>query len=209
MPDEPNAIPPLSVTAENLAASRGGRAIFRGVSFGVAAGETLAVRGPNGSGKSTLLRIIAGLLPPSGGEVRIAPKAGEGDHQRVHYGGHLDALKGSLTVAENLRFWASVWASGRDGVEEALETVGLGPIGHLPAAVLSAGQRRRAALARLLVAKRPIWLLDEPTASLDAAGEAMLGGMIGAHLAQGGIAIVATHAELPVTAARVLTLGVA
>ncbi len=209
MPDKLTATPPASVTVDDLAATRGGRPIFRGVSFAVGAGEVLAVRGANGSGKSTLLRVIAGLLPPVSGTLQIAPQLGTEGHRPVHYGGHLDALKGALTVAENLAFWARAWGVSTDAVEPALEMVGLGPITHLRAGVLSAGQKRRAALARLLVAPRPIWLLDEPTASLDAAGEAMLGTMIEAHTAHGGVAIVATHAELPVEPTRVLTLGVA
>jgi heme exporter protein A len=209
MPDEHPTFAPLSVTAQSLAASRGGRPVFADVTFAVRSGEALVIRGPNGSGKSTLLRLVAGLLSPAAGKIRIAPPPRDGDGPWLHYVGHLDALKAGLTVADNLAFWARVWGSEPAAVEPALEALGLLAIGHLPVAVLSAGQRRRAALARLLLVPRPVWLLDEPTASLDAAAEAVLTMMIGSHLASGGIALIATHGELRVAAARELTLGAA
>jgi heme exporter protein A len=209
MPDEHLTFPPIAITAENLAANRGGRPVFAAVSFAVRGEEALAVRGPNGSGKSTLLRLIAGLLTPAAGHLKITPQNGDRGGQGMHYLGHLDALKPGLTLAENLAFWARLWGSEAEVIEDALDAVGLASLAGLSAAVLSAGQRRRAALARLRLAPRPIWLLDEPTASLDAASEAILGDLISAHLADGGLAVIATHGELPVPAIRTLTLGAA
>jgi len=206
MPDEP-AFPPLALTAKDIAAARGGRAVFAGVSFALRNGDVLAVRGPNGAGKSTLLRLVAGLLPPSAGEIAIETPASDGVDRTPHYAGHLDALKAPLTVHQNLAFWARLWRSGEAQVDAAIMAVGLAKLAHLPAAVLSAGQRRRAALARLMLAPRPLWLLDEPTASLDAAGERLLGDFLAAHARRGGIAIIATHAELPMPPTQILTLG--
>jgi heme exporter protein A len=208
MPDD-QPFPPHSLIAQNLAANRGGRAIFAGVSFALRSGDALAVTGANGAGKSTLLRLIAGLLRPAAGEVALLPAADGEEGGRIHYAGHLDALKSGLTVADNANFWARRWGRDELGADAALDRVGLAGLVNLPVAVLSAGQRRRAALARLLLAPRPLWLLDEPTASLDKAGEAMLGGMIGDHLRRGGIAIIATHAVLPIPPTQMLTLGAA
>lgn len=207
MPDE-QPFSRFTLTARSLAASRGGRAVFRGVSFALSGGNLLAVVGPNGAGKSTLLRLIAGLLRPVDGEIALAPADSEG-RSYAHYVGHLDALKGGLSLTQNLLFWARLWGSDVHAVEAALETVGLGALGYLPVAVLSAGQKKRASLARLLIARRPVWLLDEPTASIDAAASAMLGGVIAAHLALGGIAVIATHTPLPVKPTHELTLGAA
>ena len=169
----------------------------------------MAVLGANGAGKSTLLRLLAGLLRPAAGTIALLPDDSEASGGRLHYAGHLDALKSALTVGQNLAYWAKLWASDAQRVDEAIETVGLAMVAQLPVAVLSAGQRRRAALARLLIARRPLWLLDEPTASLDAGGTAILGKVIAGHIARGGIAVVATHAELPVPLSHLLTLGAA
>jgi len=207
MPDEP-AFPVFTLTANSLAATRGGRPVFAGVSFALANGDVMAVRGPNGSGKSTLLRLVAGLLQPGSGEIRAGGGDGDAGGGQAHYVGHLDGLKPSLTVLENLTFWSRVWR-GKATVDGALDAVGLRPLGHLPVGVLSAGQRRRTALARLLLAPRPLWLLDEPTASLDAASEATLGSLIAGHAGRGGVAIIATHAELPAPVTQILTLGAA
>ena len=193
----------MRLSCIDLAASRGGRTVFEGLSFSIAAGSLLAVTGPNGVGKSTLLRVIAGLLRPDSGEVRLDPPPDDGP--AIHYLGHLDALKRTFTVGENLEFWRTVWG-GAGNIDEALDTVGLFGRDHLPVATLSAGQRRRVAIARLLVAARPLWLLDEPTTSLDAAGEAMLGGIIHAHLDRGGMVVAATHRDLAVTGATTLAL---
>jgi heme exporter protein A len=207
-PDRSNRPLAIRLTATELAAVRGGRRVFAGLSFTVAAGELLAVTGPNGSGKSTLLRLIAGLVKPAAGHVGLEPASGEKAATRLHYVGHLDGLKAVDTVRQNLQFWADLWGTSGQ-VDAALAAIGLESLANLPVSVLSAGQRRRVALARLMVAKRPIWLLDEPATALDAAGEARLGHLIGDHLAAGGLAIVATHLDLPVKPAATLALGAA
>ena len=195
----------MRLTAAGLAVWRGGRPVFADLSFTLGAGELLAVTGANGAGKSTLLRLIAGLLMPAAGTVVLEgdDDAGIGTHS--HYLGHLDALKPSLTVRQNLDFWRRLWGGG--DTDAALAAVGLEPLGDLHAAVLSAGQRRRVALARLLVARRPLWLLDEPATALDAAAEAGLGRLIADHLSGGGMAIAATHRDLPLKPTAVLRLG--
>ena len=156
----------MRLIAENLSGERGGEAIFSGIGFDLADGRSLMVTGPNGAGKSTLLRVIAGLLPVAEGSIRLDgggeewPTVGSASH----YLGHQNAMKTALSVAENLRFWQEFSGSPHLAVGEALEMVGLGGLGHLPFGTLSTGQRRRAAIARLLVSYRPLWLLDEPTA---------------------------------------------
>jgi len=210
----------MRLTAAGLSAVRGGRPVFADLSFTLSPGELLAVTGPNGAGKSTLLRLVAGLLRPSAGSVTLefssdppAPDRGGREQEplsigeNAHYLGHLDALKPALTVRQNLDFWRRLWGGG--DIEAALEAVGLEPLGDLHASVLSAGQRRRVALARLLVAQRPLWLLDEPLTALDAAAEAGLGRLIADHLAGGGMAIAATHRGLPVKPTATLALGAA
>lgn len=199
----------MRLAGTGLEARRGGRRLFTDLSFSAAAGELVAVTGPNGSGKSTLLRMIAGLISPTAGKVALDPEDEAGVGNRAHYLGHLDALKGALTLGENLVYWQRVLGGDGMAVGAALEAVGLGALDSLRAAVLSAGQKRRAAIARLLVARRPVWLLDEPTASLDKAGEALLGGLVLRHLGEGGIVIAATHRDLPVAPARVVALGAA
>ena len=195
----------MRLSAANLAATRGGRSVFAGLSFSLTDGEMLAVTGANGAGKSTLLRLVAGLLTPSAGTIALDPAPDDGLMAQVHYLGHLDALKPVLSVRENLAFWRRVWRGGDIGA--ALEEVGLGHLDHLPAGALSAGQRRRVAIARLLIAPRPIWLLDEPTAALDAAAEATLGRLIARHRSGGGMVIAATHRDLPATPSATLRLG--
>src|SRR5262249_12010550 len=158
----------------DLACSRGGREVFSGVGFGLGAGEALVVTGPNGAGKSSLLRLIAGLVRPTGGTLSLS--GGEPDPtppQHLHYLGPQDALKPSLTVAENLAFGVR-FRGGETAMTPALATTGLAGIATLPAAYLSAGQRRRLSIARLVAVKRPLWLLDEPTAALDTAGQTTL-----------------------------------
>jgi heme exporter protein A len=197
----------MRLVATGLGAVRGGRAVFAEKSFAVASGELLALTGPNGSGKSTLLRLVAGLVRPAAGTVSLDPAPEEGIGRAVHYLGHLDALKAPLTVAENLAFWRKIW--GGDGLspDAALDRVGLGHLADLPAGILSAGQRRRAAIARLFLSQRPVWLLDEPTTALDAAAEKTLGRLIEEHLSGGGIVLAATHRPLPVAPAATLALG--
>ena len=197
----------MRLTGSDLIAVRGGRAVFDGLSFSLAAGEVLAVTGANGSGKSTLLRLIAGLLRPASGSVALDPVSEGGIAGAVHYFGHLDGLKTALTVRQNLDFWRKLWRGGP--VEAALERVDLGLLADLPVGVLSAGQRRRSAIARLLLTERPLWLLDEPATSLDAEAEATLGRLIGEHVRSGGMAIVATHRDLPFPATATLALDAA
>lgn len=197
----------ISLSVDKLAVERGGRLVFAGLSFAVSAGEALLVRGPNGVGKSSLLRTIAGLVPPTEGTIRL--QDGDPDHSvaaQCHYFGHADALKSALTVAENLAFWRDFGGRAAAKVGEALDTVGLGHLDHLPAAYLSAGQRRRLSLARLLITHRPVWLLDEPTSALDASSEERLVAIMHNHLASGGMIIAATHADLPLERAQELLM---
>lgn len=197
----------MELTVHDLACRRAGRRVLAGVSFTVGASEALVVTGRNGAGKSTLLAALAGLLRPETGSVRAS---GLGDRtlaESLHLVAHRDALKGSLTATENLGFAAALLASPGLAPEEALAVVGLPGAADLPVAYLSAGQRRRVALARLLVAKRPLWLLDEPTSALDAAAQAMLAGLMRRHLAEGGLLIAATHAPLDLPGARAMRLG--
>jgi len=201
----------MRLVGRGLACVRGGREVFTGVSFAVAAGEALAVTGPNGAGKTTLLRLIAGLLEPAQGEFELIEGAPDtAIAEQAHYLGHRDALKPALSVRENLEFWYA-FLGGRDApaasTVAALDAVGLGPLTGLPAAYLSAGQRRRLAIARLVAAPRPIWLLDEPTAALDGASQDRLTGLMRVHLTGGGIIVAATHAPLGLPGVGELRLG--
>ncbi len=198
----------MRLIAENLDGERGGQPVFSGVSFSLAAGDALIVTGPNGAGKSTLLRVIAGLLPAASGRVRLedAGEAFPTAASAAHYLGHLNAMKPTLTVAENLAFWRS-FAGADLAVGEALETVGLGTIGHLPFGYLSTGQRRRAAIARLLVSHRPVWLLDEPTSGLDTESAARFAALLEKHRRGGGLIVAATHLPLGVAEAAELRMG--
>ncbi len=192
----------MRLTASGLAAERGGRAVFAGLSFSLAGHGLLAVTGPNGAGKSTLLRVIAGLLTPTAGTVALEP---EPPGVSLHYLGHADGLKTALTVEQNLAFWQRVWGAG--DIETALARVGLLSLAGISAGALSAGQRRRVAIARLLLVQRPLWLLDEPATALDESAEATLGGLIGEHIGAGGMAVVATHRPLPIAPSATLRLG--
>ena len=198
----------MQLIAEGLASTRGERSIFARVSFAVDAGGALVLVGPNGSGKTTLIRIIAGLLAPSAGTLRLDggdPERGVGE--QCHYLGHLDAVKPGLTVEENARFWSGFLGGGSGMIDAALEAFGLERLRDMPVAYLSAGQRRRLGLARVLLAKRPVWLLDEPTVSLDAAAQAALLRIVSAHLDDGGLLVAATHVPLGLATARELQLG--
>lgn len=194
-----------------LACVRGERLVFEGLDFALAPGGALTLTGPNGSGKTSCLRLIAGLLRPAAGslEWRGRPVADDPEafHAALHYVGHLDAVKPLLTVAEDLGFWAGMGGAGPGGVRPALDSFGLGPLADVPARFLSAGQRRRLALARLLAAPVALWLLDEPTVSLDEESTAALTGAIAAHRAGGGLVIAATHAALALEGAQSLRFG--
>lgn len=189
---------------------RGDRAVFSGLDFALGAGEVLLLTGPNGSGKSSLLRMMAGLLPPVSGAVEwngadIAEDR-ESHAARLHYVGHLDAVKLALTVAENLRFWAALRPGGAD-IRPALEQFGISALADLPARFLSAGQRRRLALARIAVSEAPLWLLDEPTVALDSEGVAAVHEAIRKHRAEGGSCVVSTNTALDLADAKFLDMG--
>jgi heme exporter protein A len=203
--------PRATLSTRDLACLRGGRLVFRGLDLDVAGGEALTLRGPNGSGKSSLLRLLAGLLRPSAGRILWNGVAIDDDRDahraRVAYLGMADALKPSFTVMENIAFHAAIRGAGETAARLALEAVGLAPLADMPARRLSQGQRRRAALARLAASDAALWLLDEPTLALDDAAIAMLGRMLGAHLEGGGMAVVATHVDLPVASAGTIDFG--
>jgi heme exporter protein A len=198
----------MRLVGDKLSSVRGGRTLFADLSFGVAAGEALLVMGPNGAGKTTLLRTIAGLMRPAA--KRIFLEGGAPDQalsEQCHYVGHLNAVKTSLTVGENAAFWSRFLGGTGATHDAALETFGLSVLRDIPAGYLSAGQKRRLGLARLLLAERALWLLDEPTASLDSAGQETLTGAVNAHLARGGMVVAATHVPLGFAKARELHLG--
>ena len=200
---------------QKLAARRGFSRLFAGLSFGVGPGEAMVVTGANGTGKTTLLRMLAGLSTPEAGEIRWngrpAPPFDPALRAAVAFAGHLPALKDELTAEENL---ASLMAlegevHSREAIGEALDHVALSRQRRLPARVLSQGQRRRIGLARLALTRRPLWILDEPVTALDAAGAELLARIVTGHLAQGGLAVAATHAPLglPESRVRPLALG--
>lgn len=188
----------MRLTVRDLCVARGGVRVLDGLSFAVAEGEALVLRGPNGAGKTTLLRTLAGLQPPVEGEVDYPADS-------VVYAGHADGIKPALSVAENLNFWAQVF--GRKEISHALAAYELEGLADRPAGFLSAGQKRRLGLARLLVTGRAIWILDEPTVSLDARAVAMFAAVVRAHLAEGGIAVLATHIDLGLDEATVLDVA--
>ena len=197
----------MRLLGSGLRCVRGGREIFSRLDFEASAGEALAVTGRNGSGKTSLLRLIAGLLAISGGSVIL--KGGDAEltlPEQAHYLGHRDALKPALSVMENLGFWRDFLGGEAFDPAESLAAVGLDHAGHLPAAYLSAGQRRRLSLARLIAVRRPVWLLDEPTTALDDAGQSLLTTLRRDHLGRGGLVVAATHAPLGIEA-RELRIG--
>ena len=200
-------VPVVLLLADNLTVERGGRAILSGLSFRAESGEAVLLTGPNGAGKTTLLRALAGYIRPLAGRVLL--EGGGADlslAEQSHFIGHLNAVKPSLTAQENLAFWAAYLGASHPPAA-ALDRLGLGDLGNVPAGYLSAGQRRRLALARLLVARRPLWLLDEPTVSLDAASVALFAELAAEHLAGGGLVVAATHSALGLANARELRLG--
>ena len=181
----------MTLRVNDLAVARGGVPVLSGVSFEIAPGAALILRGPNGAGKTTLLRTIAGLQPALSGQI-------DGADETIAYAGHADGLKAMLSVAENLMFWAQVF--GNSDIEPALAAYQLDPLRDRLAGTLSAGQKRRLGLARLMVTGRPIWVLDEPTVSLDADAVAMFAAAVTAHLGAGGMALIATHIDLGLNA---------
>lgn len=199
----------IGLTVDTLTCRRGEHEVFAGLSCSVHPGDALYLRGPNGAGKSSLLRILAGFIAPAAGavgwegeDVAIDPLA---HRSRLHYVGHLDTLKPVLTAAENLSTQAAMLDEQAD-VETALRRFGLANLRDLPARFLSAGQRRRLALARLVAVARPLWLLDEPTVALDAASVERLETLVAEHRASGGMAVIATHTDLNLPGAYTLEL---
>jgi heme exporter protein A len=207
IPTERQPFAPFGVEAVDLTCRRGGRVIFDGLSFRLANGEAIALTGRNGAGKSSLIAMLCGRLRSEAGVIRLAGLGDAPLAEAAHLVGHRDGLKSALTAAENLRFAQDVLGSRAAAPDEALAAVGLPHVGALPVGYLSAGQRRRVALARLLVSARPLWLLDEPLAALDAGSQAMLAGLMQAHLAAGGAILAATHGPLGLDGARELRIG--
>jgi heme exporter protein A len=177
--------------------------VFSGLDFVIASGEALAVTGANGAGKTSLLRMVAGLLALSGGSIDL--EGGEGEltlAEQAHYLGHRDAIKPALSVLENLSFWRNFLGGEVFDAGQSLEQAGIAHAADLPAAYLSAGQRRRLSIARLITVRRPVWLLDEPTSALDAAGQTLFAAVMRDHLARGGLVVAATHAPLGIDCAE-------
>jgi heme exporter protein A len=200
----------MRLTAEALACVRGGRIVFDGIAFAVANGQAMGVTGRNGAGKSSLLRQIAGLVRIAHGAITL--EGGDPElsiAEQAHYLGHLDAVKSSLTVRENLSFWIRYLGGEGGGIDATLAAVDLADLADLPAAYLSAGQRRRLSIARLLAVHRPIWLLDEPTTALDASAQTRFAEIMRAHLAAGGLIVAAVHGAIGIDRTTELRLGAA
>lgn len=187
----------MSLHVTNLTITRGGLPVLTGLTFSLTAGQALILRGPNGAGKTTLLRTIAGLQPAVQGTI-------DGAEDQIAYGAHSDGLKAMLSVTENLQFWADVF--GQNGIDAAVAAFDLEHLRDRLAGTLSAGQKRRLGLARLLISGRPIWVLDEPTVSLDTASVALFAEAVRRHLAQGGMALIATHIDLGLNEAAILDI---
>ncbi|MBI1204553.1 MAG: heme ABC exporter ATP-binding protein CcmA [Rhodopseudomonas sp.] len=199
----------MQLRSENLTCERGGRTVFAGVNFTVDSGAALVVTGRNGAGKSTLLRVLAGLLRIASGRLELTGGANEATlPEQAHYLGHLDAVKPSLSVRENLTFWASYLGAPHGApMDPALDAVGLGHLADLPAAYLSAGQKRRLSIARLVAVKRPVWLLDEPTSALDSQSQDRLAALMADHRATGGMIVAAAHGPIGLESFSELKMG--
>jgi len=196
----------MRLVADAVTCSRGGRPVFRDISFGLSAGQSLLLTGPNGAGKTSLLRLVAGLVEADAGTVTLeGGDDGLTVGQHAHFVGHLDAVKGVLTAAENVAFWGAYL--GGTGDTGALDVFGLASLADIPAGLLSAGQKRRLALCRLIVVPRVVWLLDEPSVSLDARSRQALAATVSTHLAGGGIAIASTHGDLGIAFTQTLALA--
>jgi heme exporter protein A len=197
----------MRLVASNLACIRGGRHVLSGLGFSLASGEALLLTGPNGAGKSSLLRLVAGLVPLADGQISL--DGGDPEVplcEQAHYLGHQDAVKPALSVRENLDFWVRFLGDTAIAIDPALAGVGLDGISHLPAGYLSAGQRRRLSIARLIAVPRPIWLLDEPASALDSTAQATLAKLMTQHLAVGGMIIAATHGPIGLQDAKEMRL---
>lgn len=188
----------MELNVTGLSVARGGIPVLEGLDFALRAGEALILRGPNGVGKTTVLRTVAGLQPPLAGKIGL-------EREAMAYAGHADGIKTTLSVRENLEFWADVFGTGDTGA--ALVAFDLAALAERAAGALSAGQKRRLGLARMVVTGRPVWVLDEPTVSLDTAAVALFAQAVRAHLAGGGMALMATHIDLGLTEARVLDVA--
>ncbi|HUP91201.1 MAG TPA: heme ABC exporter ATP-binding protein CcmA [Solimonas sp.] len=195
------AAPTPLIAVRKLALVRGTRTLFDRLDLDLRAGELLHLKGANGAGKTSLLEALAGLRPAAEGTIE-APAESES----LHWIGHRNGLSAALTPMENLRFWCGINQAPADAIVPALERLGVASLRHRPCRTLSAGQKRRSSLARLLVARRPLWLLDEPLDGLDAAGLATFGNLLGEHLASGGGAVVTSHQSLPVGLLNVRTI---
>jgi heme exporter protein A len=196
----------MRLVVNDLAVRRGEQEIFSGISFALSPGDALVVTGANGAGKSTLLKTVAGFLSPAAGSVTLEDGGDAPLPEQCHYLGHDNALKNTLTVAENLLFWQRFLGPGLT-VADALKRVGLAAIADLPVGYLSAGQKRRAAIARLLATARPIWLVDEPTAALDRDWQRRFSALVRKYLGDGGIVLAATHQALGLSGANELALS--
>jgi heme exporter protein A len=199
----------MRLSGRGIRCVRGGRDVFSGLDFETCSGEALAVIGANGSGKTSLLRMIAGFLAPAAGAIGL--EGGDTEltlPEQAHYLGHRDALKPALSVIENLSFWRNFLGGEAADARQSLVTVGLEHAVDLPAAYLSAGQRRRLSIARLLTVHRPIWLLDEPTNALDVAGQSMFAKLMSDHLARGGLIMAATHVPLGIPTCELPIVGI-
>jgi heme exporter protein A len=197
----------MRLSGRGIRCVRGGREVFAALDFEASSGEALAITGPNGAGKTSLLRLIAGLLTVAAGSIDL--EGGEAElslPEQAHYLGHRDALKPALSVLENLIFWRDFLGGEASDPTGSLAAVGLDHAARLPAAYLSAGQRRRLSIARLLAVRRQVWLLDEPTNALDTAGQSLFAGLMQDHFARGGLIVAATHAPLGLPA-RELRIG--